>query len=155
VGNVGWGHPHPSDLTPDEQYTQISMWSLLSAPLILGCDLRKLDPFTLSLLTNDEVLDIDQDELCKQAVCVLKTGDLEAYAKPLADGSVVVGFFNRGERPSPMKISWSDLKISGPQTLRNVWSQKDLEVSDASFETPPIGRHGVILVKFTPAPKGA
>ena len=155
VGNVGWGHPHPSNLTPDEQYTQISMWSLLSAPLILGCDLRKLDPFTLSLLTNDEVLDIDQDELCKQAVCVLKTGDLEAYAKPLADGSVVVGFFNRGETPAPMKISWADLKISGPQTLRNVWSQKDLEVSDASFETPPIGRHGVILVKFTPAPKGA
>lgn len=153
VGNVGWGHPHPSHLTPDEQYTQMSAWSLLSAPLILGCDLRKLDAFTLGLITNDEVLDIDQDELCRQAVCVLKQGELEAYAKPLADGSLAVGLFNRGESPSPMTVTWWDLKLSGPQELRNVWSQSDLGTFDGRFQSPPIARHGVILLKITPSSK--
>jgi len=150
VGNVGWGHPHPSHLTPDEQYTQISMWSLLSAPLILGCDLRKLDPFTMGLITNDEVLDIDQDELCKQALCVLKQGELEAYAKPMADGSLAVGLFNRGEKAAPMTVNWSDLKLKGPQRLRNVWSQKDLGTFDGTFDSTPIASHGVLLLRFYP-----
>jgi len=65
VGMVGWGTPHPTKLTPDEQYTHISLWCLLSAPLLLGADLDKLDDFTLSLLTNDEVLAVNQDSLGK------------------------------------------------------------------------------------------
>ena len=72
VGQVGWGNLHPSRLTPDEQYTHISLWCLLSAPLLIGCDMTKLDDFTLNLLSNDEVLAIDQDALGKSATCVLK-----------------------------------------------------------------------------------
>ena len=68
VGHVGWGPQlHATKLTPDEQYTHISMWCLLSAPLLIGCDMERLDPFTLNLLTNDEVLALDQDALGKQA----------------------------------------------------------------------------------------
>ena len=63
VGHVGWGVPHPTRLTPDEQYSHISLWCLLGTPLLIGCDLEKLDPFTIGLLTNDEVLAVDQDEL--------------------------------------------------------------------------------------------
>ena len=68
VGKVGWGpNLHPTGLTPDEQYTHITLWCLLSAPLLIGCDMTQLDDFTLSLLTNDEVLAVDQDPLGKQA----------------------------------------------------------------------------------------
>ena len=68
VGKVGWGpNLHPSKLSPDEQYTHISLWALLAAPLLIGCDMTQMDPFTLNLLTNDEVLEINQDPLGKQA----------------------------------------------------------------------------------------
>ena len=75
VGNVGWGPSlHPTHLTPNEQYTHISLWCLLSAPLLIGCDMTKLDDFTLSLLTNDEVLAVDQDPLGRQAARIAQDG---------------------------------------------------------------------------------
>lgn len=151
VGVVGWGHPHPSHLTPDEQYTQISMWSLLSAPLILGCDLRKLDSFTLSLITNDEVLDIDQDSLGKQATRISKSGDLEVYAKPLDDGSWAVGLINRGAAPASVALNWSDLKLTGKQVVRDVWRQQDLGVFDGSFSST-VNSHGVVLLRLHAEP---
>ncbi len=68
VGHVGWGPQlHASRLTPAEQYSHLSLWCLLSAPLLIGCDLERLDPFTLNLLTNDEVLAVDQDALGRSA----------------------------------------------------------------------------------------
>ena len=98
VGWVGWGPAlHPTHLTPNEQYTHISLWSLLSAPLLIGCDLTKLDDFTLNLLTNDEVLEVNQDPLGRQARRVFKRDDVEVWAKPLEDGSSAVGLFNVGE----------------------------------------------------------
>jgi hypothetical protein len=87
VGWVGWGPAlHHTALTPDEQYTHISLWSLLSAPLLIGCDLARLDPFTLNLLTNDEVLALDQDRLGRQATPRIKEGDVQVWLKDLADG---------------------------------------------------------------------
>jgi alpha-galactosidase len=86
VGMVGWGKPHPSRLTPDEQVTHITLWSLLSAPLLVGCDMSKLDSFTTSLLTNDEVLAVDQDPLGKPAG--RRATDYEVWARPLSDGTV-------------------------------------------------------------------
>jgi alpha-galactosidase len=71
VGWVGWGKdPHPTHLTADEQYSHVSAWCLMSVPLLLGCDLTKLDDFTLSLLTNDEVISVNQDPLGRQATVV-------------------------------------------------------------------------------------
>ena len=70
VGMVGWGNLHPTGLTPNEQYTHISLWCLLASPLLIGCDMAQLDDFTLGLLTNDEVLEVNQDPLGKQAARV-------------------------------------------------------------------------------------
>jgi len=149
IGPVGWGHPHPSLLTPDEQYTQISMWCLLSAPLILGCDLSKLDPFTTSLITNDEVLDIDQDSLGKQATCVSHNGDLKVYAKPLEDGSWAVGLCNTGKDSATVTLKWDDLKLLGEQAVRDLWRQKDLGTFDQEFSSP-VASHGVVLLRIRP-----
>ncbi len=81
VGKVGWGNLHPTRLTPNEQYTHISLWCLLSAPLLIGCDMTQLEPFTLNLLENDEVIAVDQDPLGHEAATVAKNGDTRVYAK--------------------------------------------------------------------------
>ena len=153
VGRVGWGNPHPSHLTPDEQYTHLSLWCLLSAPLLLGCDLEQLDPFTLSLITNDEVLSIDQDELCKPAICVSPEGPIKIYVKELADGSKAVGLFNTGETPSQITLDWGQAGLFGKQSLRDLWRQKDLGTFEMSH-VAEVPVHGVILLKVTPVKKG-
>jgi len=151
VGWVGWGRNlHPTRLTPDEQYTHMSLWSLLAAPLLIGCDLTRLDAFTLNLLTNDEVLAVDQDPLGHAAHRVAVDGNLEVWARPLADGSIALGLFNRGDTPAEAAARWDELGISGPQIVRDLWRQRDFGIRmDGFSETVP--RHGVVLVKITPA----
>jgi alpha-galactosidase len=149
VGKVGWGHPRPTRLTPDEQYTHISLWCLLSAPLLLGCDLDQLDPFTLGLISNDEVLAIDQDELCKPVACVSPDGLLKIYVKELAGGTKAVGLFNTGDNPAQITLNWKEAGLVGKQTLRDLWRQKDLGIFDESY-TAEVPVHGVLLLKATP-----
>ncbi|HEV2971654.1 MAG TPA: NPCBM/NEW2 domain-containing protein [Pirellulales bacterium] len=148
VGSVGWGNNlHPTHLTPNEQYTHISLWCLQAAPLLIGCDMTQLDEFTLGLLTNDEVLAIDQDPLGKQAVRILTNDDgLEIWAKSLEDGAKAVGLFNRGEMPSRVTARWSDLGLSGNQPVRDLWRQKNLGEFDGQFSAD-VARHGVVLVR--------
>lgn len=149
IGQVGWGAPHPTKLTPDEQYTHMSLWCLLAAPLLIGCDLEKLDDFTLSLLTNDEVLAVDQDSLGSSARCVVTNGNVRIYVKNLADGSRAVGLFNLDQENTRLTANWSDLKISGAQAVRDLWRQKDLGWFDSGFTTI-INPHGVVLIRLTP-----
>lgn len=147
VGWVGWGPKlRPSRLTREEQRAHISLWCLLAAPLLLGCDLERLDDFTLSLLTNDEVLEVNQDPLGRQAARVWKDGNLEVWAKDMEDGSKAVGLFNRGESASRVAARWSDLGLSGRQRVRDLWRQKDLGVFEGKFEAM-VPTHGVVLVK--------
>jgi alpha-galactosidase len=150
VGKVGWGNLHPTKLTPNEQYTHISLWCLLCSPLLIGCDMAQLDPFTFNLLTNDEVLEVSQDPLGKQAARVAKDGETEVWAKKLEDGSLAVGLFNRGPAEAGVAVSWKDLGIGGPQRVRDLWRQKDVGVSDGSFATQ-VARHGAVLVRLFPA----
>jgi alpha-galactosidase len=152
VGYVGWGHPRPTKLTPDEQYTHITLWCLLSAPLLLGCDLTKLDDFTLSLLTNDEVLAVDQDPLGKEAVSLTADGITRIYVKSLEDGSKAVGFFNLSEKDTTISVSWSSLRISGEQTVRDLWRQKDLGVFTDDFKIK-VAPHSAELVDIRPSTK--
>jgi alpha-galactosidase len=147
VGQVGWGSPHATKLTPDEQYTHITLWCLLSAPLLLGCDLDQLDDFTLNLLTNDEVLAVNQDALGKQALTVSKDGDLRVYVKDLEDGSKVLGLFNLGETKATVAANWSDLKLSGKHPVRDLWRQKELGKFSGKFELP-VAPHGAEMVKI-------
>jgi len=151
VGNLGWGPKlHASHLTPNEQYTHISLWCLLASPLLIGCPIEQMDAFTLSLLSNDEVLAIDQDELGRQARQVSVEGDRQIWAKPLADGSRAVGLFNLGENPQEVSVTWSQLDLAGPQQVRDLWRQHDLGAKDGSF-TAMVPRHGVVLVRVWPA----
>jgi alpha-galactosidase len=151
VGYVGWSAKvRPTRLTPSEQYTHISLWCLLCSPLLIGCDMTKLDDFTLNLLTNDEVLDVSQDPLGRQAGRIAKNGDSEIWAKDLEDGSKAVGLFNRGEDQATATLKWSDLGLSGKQSVRDLWRQKDLGGFADQFQTE-VSRHGVVLVKVAPA----
>jgi alpha-galactosidase len=152
VGQVGWGNLHPSKLNPDEQYTHISLWCLLSAPLLIGCDMTKLDDFTLNLLSNDEVLALDQDELGKEAICVLKPDNLRVYEKELADGGHALGFFNLAPTTTTLEFNQlAQLGFTGSQHVRDLWRQSDLPDVDAASGVLPltIPAHGVVLYKLT------
>ena len=145
----GWDNKplRPSRLTVDEQFSHISLWCLWSAPIIIGAPLETLDPFTLSLLTNDEVLDIDQDPLGKQARNLDVPGG-EVLVKMLEDGTVAVGLFNTGENPASVSVTWEDAGLKGKQRVRDLWRQKDLGVFDGRFTASDIPRHGVVLVRL-------
>ena len=104
VGNGGMTHT--------EYRTHMSLWSLLAAPLLAGNDLEDMSPETIDLLTNPEVIAINQDPLGRQARRVAQDGDLEVWAKPLADGRVAAGLFNRGEAPATVTARWTDLELA-------------------------------------------
>ena len=148
LGDTRWNRPTGCRLTSDEQYAHMSLWCLLSGPLLLGCDLEKLDPFTLGLLTNDEVLAINQDPLCRQATRVARSGTGIIYAKQMEDGSWAVGLFNLGEKARAVAVRWSDIGLSRPQAVRDLWRQKDLGTFDDHFETS-VAPHGVVLIRVS------
>ncbi len=151
IGRILWNRQlQPTPLTPNEQYTWVSLWSLLASPLVFGGDMTKLDAFTLSLLTNDEIIDVNQDVLGRQAALVWREKDLEVWAKDLEDGSKAVGLFNRGEDDAKVTVTWASLGISGKQVVRDLWRQKDDGTFDSDFGSN-VGRHGAMVVKITPA----
>ncbi len=149
VGKVGWGdHQRNTRLSPDEQYTHISLWSLLSSPLLIGCDMGKFDPFTINLLTNDEVIAIDQDALGKEAHQALKAEHYQIWIKDLADGSKAVGFFNTSEKYQTITINRHENELGGYTKVRDVWQQKYL-VANGNYFTVKVAPHGVVLVKMS------
>ncbi|HZV35373.1 MAG TPA: putative Ig domain-containing protein [Verrucomicrobiae bacterium] len=136
-------------LTPDEEYTHMTIWCLDSAPLLLGNDLTAMNAFTLNLLENDEVLAVDQDALGDQAVCVAMTDDTRVYSKKLADGSVAVGLFNTGNNgPVSVEIPYSQLQIKGQCRVRDLWRQKNLGKFRDKFSMT-VQPHGAELVKIS------
>jgi len=139
---------HPTRLTPNEQYTHMSLWSLLSAPLLIGCDLTRLDDFTFNLLANDEVIDIDQDPLGKQAMAAVKNEKYLIMVKELEDHSKAVGLFNLTENDLEISVTWDALKIFGRHSVRDVWRQKNLGFFSGKFESV-VPSHGVVLVKIS------
>ncbi len=147
VGWVGWGKLHQTRLTPDEQYTHVSLWALLSAPLLIGCDLSRIDDFTYNLLANDEVIAIDQDPLGQGAAKVVDTPEFQIWVKKLADGSKAVGIFNLSETEKDILVDWTALGIVSGKTLRDVWRQSDLgkTVLGETYKTR-VQPHGVTLL---------
>ncbi len=152
VGKVGWGPSlHGTRLSPDEQYTHISLWCLLSSPLLIGCDMTQMDDFTLNLLSNDEVLAIDQDALGSPATKKVLSDDIQIWTKPMEDGSVAVGIFNLGAHTSTTALTFSDLGLNGPQQVRDCWRQKDLGTYIGTYPSGSIPSHGVILLRIRAA----
>lgn len=146
------GQTVPTPLTPNEQYTHVSLWSILSAPLIFSGDITRLDDFTLSLLTNDEIIEVDQDPLGKSGYRVSKIDDKEVWIKHLEDNSIAVGLFNRGEEQVKVTALWSELGIIGEQKVRDLWRQKDVGNCNEKYSAN-VGRHGVVMVRMWPAVK--
>ena len=124
----------------------VSLWCLGAAPLIFSGDMTRLDEFTLGLLTNDEVLDVDQDPLGKPGRRVALDEDREVWAKDMEDGTKAVGLFNRGELDTLVTARWTDLQINGPHIVRDLWRQRDLGQFDREFSAtvPP---HGVVMIR--------
>lgn len=145
--NIGWLGA-PTRLTPNEQYTYVTLWSLLAAPLFFSGDMTKLDDFTLSLLTNDEVIDVNQDPLGIQAHRVSQgDNDTEVWVKDLEDGSKAVGLFNRNELPLRITAKWSDVGVTGEQQVRDLWRQSDVGSHSESF-TAEVPRHGAMMLRL-------
>jgi alpha-galactosidase len=139
-----------TSLTHDEQYSYMSMWSLMASPLIFSGDMSKLDNFTLNVLCNSEVIDVNQDSLGKQAFIVRKTADEFILEKPLEDGSVAVGLFNLTSLPRSISVDWKELGLKGQTTVRDLWRQSDLGSFSDSFSSQVPG-HGVTMVRLATA----
>jgi alpha-galactosidase len=145
---IGTKERNQPGLTPDEEYTHMTLWCLDSAPLLLGNDLTELDEFTLNVLENDEVLAVSQDSLGKQASTIFKDGDIRVLAKDLDDGTKAVGLFNTGSNGvATVTVKWSDLNISGAKPVRDLWRQKELGTFDSEFSMR-VAPHSAELVKI-------
>ena len=150
VGKVGWSSSlRDSRLTPDEQYTHISLWSLLAANMLIGCDIAQIDDFTFNLLCNNEVNAVNQDILGHQAHQDVVEDGMQIWSRDLYDGGYAVGIFNLNEASVPVRLAGALAKIGlEAGTVRDLWRQKDIP-TDAEYVIPP---HGVLYVKVLPAP---
>lgn len=148
VGKLGWG-PHLRDtrLTRNEQHTHISLWALLGAPLLIGCDLTQLDPFTFNLLTNPEIIDINQDALGMQGRTILSENFCRVIAKPLTGGRVAIGLFNLAPFEQEMSYEFPTNEDGRDKRLRDPWKRETLTGNDASFIAivPPHGCRIVVI----------
>jgi alpha-galactosidase len=161
LGNVTTGTDlHPTRLTPDEQYSHVSLFSLLAAPLIIGCPIEQLDAFTLNLLTNDEVIGVNQDPLGKPARLVADQDGVQIWARQLEDHSLAVGLFNTAdfgktpqsyfrwgdETPKSFLLDFAKVGMKGKYKIRDLWRQNDLGEFEGSFKTE-IRHHGVVMLR--------
>jgi len=139
IGNGG--------MTDTEYRTHMSLWCLLAAPLLSGNDIRDMQPSVLEILTNRDVIAVDQDKLGKQGVRVAKDGDLEVWAKPLADGGYAAGLFNRGAADAKVTAKWSDIGVTGSHKVRDLWKHEELG-SIADEYSANVPSHGVVMIRI-------
>lgn len=129
-----------------EYRTHMSLWCILAAPLIVGNDLTKMTLETLAILTNPEVIAVDQDPAGMQGWRVAQEGPLEVWMKPLADGSKAVGLFNRELGTMPVTVYFRDIEIGESASIRDLWARKDLGVFQEKFSAN-ISSHGAIMIR--------
>ena len=164
LGNVTTGtEMHPTRLTPNEQYSHISLFALLSSPLLIGCPIDQLDEFTLNLLNNDEVIAIDQDPLGSSARLISDEDGIQTWFKKMEDGAYAVGFFNTdnygknpasffrwgNEKPKNYTVALAKLGLQGNWKVRDVWRQKNVNLVNGAINTT-IPFHGVSLYYIQP-----
>lgn len=137
--------PKPTSLTADEQYSYMSMWSLMAAPLFFSGEMTKLEAFTLNVLCNAEVIDVNQDVLGKQARIVRQSEEDLVLAKPLEDGSLAVGLFNLADTERAIRITAQELEWKGRFRVRDLWRQKNVGVFTGGYAAT-VAPHGVMLV---------
>ncbi|MEI6139000.1 MAG: putative Ig domain-containing protein [Mariniphaga sp.] len=148
IGDAGkMGLPHLTPMPPAMQYAYMSMWCLMASPLVYSGDMSKLDEFTINILCNPEVIDIDQDILGKSGKVTLLPNNCFIMVKELADGSRAVGLFNRGKVAVEVTADWKTLQLSGKQMVRDLWRQKDLGIFQDKFSSL-VPAQGVAMVKI-------
>jgi alpha-galactosidase len=140
VGNGG--------MKPDEYRTHMSLWAILAAPLLAGNDVSTMTPETVAMLTNREVIAIDQDRAGMQGDRVSAEGPIEIWSRPLADGSKAIGVFNRHPQPMDTQVDFRQLGYSGSVKARDVWQAKDLGTIDRPYQVRIPG-HGVLLLRVS------
>jgi len=138
IGNGG--------MTETEYKTHMSLWAILAAPLLAGNDLRSMTPPTLAILTNGEVIAVDQDKLGKQGKQVWKSGDHEIWTKPLSGGAMAVAVFNRGKDETKVTVKWADLGIVKRKAARDLWLSQDVDVQSPEYIATVPG-HGVVMLR--------
>ena len=131
-----------------EYRTHLSLWSMVGTPLIAGNDLRSMARDIQDILTNREVLAVDQDKLGKGGARIVSNGDTEVWARPLEDGAWAAALFNRGEMPNPVSIAWSSMQLKRVESVRDLWTHASVKPGDTGFDAvvPP---HGVVMVRVT------
>jgi alpha-galactosidase len=138
VGNGG--------MTEDEYRTHMTLWAILAAPLLAGNDLSKMTPETLALLTNKEVIAVDQDRLGREGDRVWAEGPSEIWAKPLSGGAQAIGLFNRAETARPISLRLSIVGFENGAKLRDLWAGKDVEATDGIY-TVVVPAHGAVMLR--------
>jgi alpha-galactosidase len=143
VGNGG--------MTTTEYRSHFSLWAILAAPLIAGNDLRNMSPEIHDILTNKEVIAVDQDPMGREGRRVWKDGDLEVWAKQMQDGSRAVALLNRGSSLQEITVTWEQIGYPGHlnATVRDLWAHKDLGKVTERFSAP-VESHGIIMVTVRP-----
>ncbi|MGH9734692.1 MAG: glycoside hydrolase family 27 protein [Candidatus Acidiferrales bacterium] len=143
IGNGG--------MTDEEYRTHMSLWSMLAAPLLAGNDLRTMSASIHDILTNREVIAIDQDPAGKPSKRISDPAATSVVVvRPLQDGSVAVGLFNRADQPQEISVKWADAGLSGtPSRARDLWKHADVAVSGESYSAT-VPTHGVVLLRVTP-----
>jgi alpha-galactosidase len=143
VGNGG--------MTTVEYRAHFSFWCLLAAPLIAGNDLKNMTPEIKEILTNKEVIAVNQDPLGMEGRRVKKSGELNLWARQLQDGSRAVILFNSGSSETEMSVSWEELGYPAHLSagVRDLWQKKDLGKFTGTFSAK-VASHGVVMVKVTP-----
>lgn len=152
VGVYGKGNCGGGGCTDVEYQSHMTLWCLLAAPLLAACDLTNMNAATRAILTNPEVIAIDQDALGKQATFACRTfpGDVESWIKPLANGDLAVGMFNRSSKNHHGITYWVDLGIEGAYAVRDLWQRQDAGVFTESFSID-IPSHGAALLRLSKA----
>ena len=152
---IGWigtanemGIPKLSPMPAAMQYAYMSLWCLMASPLIYSGDMSKLDELTLDVLCNPEVIEVDQDPLGECGLVIKHDNECFLMVKNLADGSKSVGLFNRGKATTEVVVDWTELQLSGKQSVRDLWRQKDLGVYKEKFSAQ-VPANGVVMIKIS------
>lgn len=149
IGNAhGMGAPAKTTMLPSLQYAYMSLWSLLASPLIYSGDMSKLDAFTINVLCNPEVIEVNQDILGECGMIIRKSDTCFLMVKNLADGSKAVGLFNRGKEATQVEMDWNELKVKGKYTVRDLWHQKNIGAFRKKFSAF-VPAQGVVMVKIS------
>src|SRR5213593_1716750 len=140
IGNGG--------MTESEYKTHMSLWAILAAPLLAGNDLRSMTPAILAILTNREVIAVDQDKDGKQGTRVSKSGDQEIWTRPLSGGALAVALFNRAAEATKVSVRWADLGIKGKSRVRDLWEHKEIDGAWLEYSVMVPG-HGVVMLRVS------